>query len=152
MQTHWNFFISKFEKNIGKKEKEMFICFVAFFGRIDTGARACRRPVRQQINKYLENHLPCTKPTIINKIKNVRLEKEDHKLKNIQRDLTEHIQKWEIDYIPIYKAEKKRIEELREQATKEAASKGSSKSEQQYKNPSRRFKWNDALQYVATCP
>lgn len=116
--------------------------------RIDTGARACENPVRQQIYKYLEFHLPCTRSTIFNKIRKIRKEKEDQKLKKIQRDLSEHIRKWEIEHIPKYEAEQKRIEELRVQATKEAASKGLSKPEQHYKNAHRRFQWNDVLRYV----
>lgn len=120
---------------------------VFFFHRIDAGARESGNTVRQQIYKYLENRLPFTRQTISGKIKKIRIEKEEEKLNKMQRDLSDRIHQWEAMSIPLYEAELKKIDELRAQASREAALRGLDKPEQIYKNPPKRFLWNDALRY-----
>ena len=121
-----------------------------FFFRIDAAARAAGGSIRNQIYNYLEVHLPCTKQTILMRAKKIRIQREEAKTNKILKQLKSAVDTVMSDIISSYENECKRISELNKSSS--AAADGlnlsDKPSEQMYKNPKRKFVWNETTRYV----
>lgn len=111
-------------------------------------ARAHSSTGRHQILNYLGEHLPVSKGSIVSKLRVLRVQKEEQKLKKVQYDLKTAIDEAMKNALKYYNMELKRIADLRSAAQATATSKGLDKPEQQYKNPRRKFPWSNSIRYA----
>lgn len=86
--------------------------------------------------------MPCTKQTILAKVKKVRQQKEDEKVNKIQAKLKKAVDGIMVETLDKFQAECKRKSELRQAALEKA---NGEKPEHSYKNPKRKFPWTDDI-------
>lgn len=95
-----------------------------------------------QIYGYLEQFLPFTKQQLVNEVNEYEIKRIESSVRTQERILQKEINQIMPGVKEKYDMDVKRIEELR------AAYKGSEKPEHQYRNPRRKFPWNDSLRFV----
>lgn len=117
----------------------MKLTFVAH--RIDVIARRQGNDFRKQVILHLTSNLPCVERTLVNKMKKIRIQKDEQKLEKLSNRLSEVVLATMSDLLNVYRNDCSRIDELRQVANKDAISKGLEKAETQYTNPRRKYVW-----------
>lgn len=95
--------------------------------------------VRNQVYTYLEKYLPCTKQTILARVKKVRSQKEEAKTNKIVKKLKMAVGIVMQDLLVSYEKECELINDLKASSL----SVNGGKSEQPIKNPKKKFVWSD---------
>ncbi|KAJ6638401.1 Secretion-regulating guanine nucleotide exchange factor [Pseudolycoriella hygida] len=111
---------------------------------IDTAARLKGGVARNQIYNYLEKYLPCTKQTILTRVKKIRSQKEDAKTNKIVKKLKMAVGNVMPNLLSNYEKECERVNELK--ASNVSVNGG--KSEQTIKNPKKKFLWTDTTRNI----
>lgn len=97
---------------------------------------------RSQVYAYLESHLPFSKQIWVNEVNKFTIAKVESSLKSLKTS-ERQVQKLITEIMPNaldnYQVELKSVNDLR------AAAKLSDKSEQQFKDPRKKFPWNENL-------
>lgn len=98
--------------------------------------------IQSQIYSYLENVLPHSKQQLVNEVKEYAIRKCENEVRALERNLQKDINQIMPGIKERYDSDLKRVEEQR------AAYHGSEKPEQQFRNPRKKFPWNDSLRYI----
>lgn len=94
-----------------------------------------------QIYNYLEKVLPYSKQQFEKGVNDIAITKIQSEVRSLEREMQMEINNLMPSADANYKIELKRVEDLR------AMHKGSEKPEQQFRNPRRKFPWNNKLRY-----
>lgn len=94
---------------------------------------------RSQVYAYLESHLPFTIQVWMDELKKFGIGKAENSLKTSERQVRKLITEIMPNVLENYQVELKRVNDLK------AAAKLSDKPEQQFKNPRKKFPWNENL-------
>lgn len=117
--------------------------YVSVLYSIDLAARQLSySPHRIQIFCYLEQYLPCTKQTILGRIKKLKTEIEDSKVQHIETKLR--------DLVNMVMPELNRKHEERTKQLKaeyDQRKNSGEKMETQFRSPRRKFLWSDEIRY-----
>lgn len=95
--------------------------------------------LQNEIYNYLEKCLPYTKQQMINEVNDCEIKKIEKNVRDQERILQKEINQIMPGVKEKYDSDVKRIEEQR------AAHQGTDKAEHQFRNPRRKFPWNDSL-------
>lgn len=95
--------------------------------------------IQNQIYTYLEQLTPYTKQQMVNEVKEYAIKKIENDVRTQERILQKEINQIMPGVKEKYDQEMKRVEEQR------AANQGTEKSEHTFRNPRRKFPWNDNL-------
>ncbi|XP_055325031.1 yemanuclein isoform X2 [Sitodiplosis mosellana] len=95
--------------------------------------------IHNQIFTYLEHLTPCTKQQMMNEVKDYAIKKSEMDVRTQERILQKEINQIMPAVKERFDQEMKRVEEQR------AAHQGSEKPEHTFRNPRRKFHWNDSL-------
>lgn len=114
---------------------------IAYIRRIDDAARQLKESAaRAQIFSHLERYLPCTKQTVLGRIKKFKVEQEDIQIGHIQLRLEDAVKSAMPDLINAHQV---RTQHLKEEYEKRKAS--GEKIETQFRSPRRKFTWTDEI-------
>lgn len=106
---------------------------------MDQQAQKLKSEDRSQVYAYLERHLPFSKQIWMNEVNNFAIGKVENSLKATERQVRKSIMEIMPNVLDNYQAELKRVNDLK------AAAKLNDKTEQQFKNPRKKFVWNESL-------
>lgn len=121
-----------------------FISFFFGFPSRITKAHQSDEKMQVQIYEYLENVLPYNKQQLLNERNEYAIQKIENEVRIQERNVQKDINQIMPGVKERYEMELKKVEEQR------SAYQGSEKPEHQFRNPRRRFPWNDNLRYFST--